>query len=327
MTRLTRRGFGAALLCGAALAPFTLPGRARALVVGGGPAGASAALALARSAPRASVVLVERDPTRLARAASPAFARPEAGPTLAELQAAGVEIMIDEVTEIDWQRAELQGFSGRSTGFDQLVIAPGIAALPEEIPGFDAAARHRLPAAWGNRREALRLSAQLAALPENGHVVLRLPASGLSHPQIALSRALTLADHLAKHRPSARLTVLDGGAAAGLAATFHALVPKGLEAHWLGPREGGMVTALSAPDGWIETTAGRLHADVVNFIPPQGAATLARASGLTGADHWCPTDAAGRSSLQPQAIILGDARQSAARSLASALTQARALHI
>jgi hypothetical protein len=328
MTRLSRRRFALTFLSGAALAPVALSPRAaraeRSLVIGGGPAGANAALTLAQSHPGASVMLIERDPKRLARELAPTFARLASGPTLPELRAAGVDVVIEEVNGIDWRAATVHGFSGRRFGFDRLVLAPGISALPEDIAGLDAAARHAFPAAWGSTTEALRLSALLSALPDKGHVVMRLPTHGLSHPKIALKRAITLADHIAANRPSARLTVLDGGAEAGLEDQLRAAAPD-IKVDWRAPGAGGLVTALDARTGRIETDAGVITADVVNFIPPCGAATVAQATGLTDETYWCPTDAQGRSALHRQAQILGDARFGVERGLANTIREAKTL--
>lgn len=315
MSRLSRRHFLTLTAGAAALATAALPRGARAVVIGGGPGGATHALALARSRPESSVLLIERDPTRLARAAAPAFGQPNAGPTLDMLRAAGVEIVIDEVTQIDWSAQRAALFSGRHLAFDRLLLAPGTAAQDEAIPGLDAAARHRWPAAWGSVREARRLAATLEALPETGHLVLRLPAQGLAHPEAVLTRALDLSRWLATHRPAARFTVLDGGGAAALAQRFARENPLGRAAIWHAPGNGGGVKELNAARGMIETDAGQLRADAVNFLTPRAAGTIARKAGLTDTTGWCPVDAAGRSTLRPAALILGDARAGVSRTL------------
>ncbi|SIS81985.1 FAD-dependent oxidoreductase [Phaeovulum vinaykumarii] len=298
---------------------------ARAIVVGGGPAGAEAALTLAAANPRASVLLVERDPARLARAAAPvaAFAPPQADVTLSALRAAGVEVVLDDVTGVDWTAARLALFSGRSLAFDRLVMAPGTAPRPETIAGLDARTRHEWPAAWGSAREARRLSAQLAALPEGGHVVLRLPAE-VSHPQVALARAVTLAGAVAA-RPRARLTVLDATGTDRLARAFADVVPAGATVAWHGAGKGGVVRAVDARRGLIETDAGALRADVVNFVPPLMAGAIAQGAGLADASGWCPCDGQGRSDLRTAALVLGDARKAARRTLADARRSAQVL--
>lgn len=332
MTNMTRRQLARSALAAALLGGAALPPAARecAVIVGGGAAGAEAALALKSARPRLDVVLIERDPARLAPApgASPlpeGFARPDAGPRLAALDRAGVGVMLDEVVAIDWDAARLALFSGRDLAFDRLLFAPGTAPRDEAIAGLDARTRHLWPAAWGSAAEARRLVAQLAAMPQDGHLVLRLPAE-ISHPQVALTRALTLAGWIARHRPEARLSVLDAGADPRLAAGFvraAGMVGSAGKVNWLRPGAGGRVLSVDAAAGRIETDAGLLRADVVNFVTPQGAGAIAGLAGLTDAGGWCPCDAAGRSTLRRGVLILGDARAMAERTVISARTSAQ----
>ncbi|ULB11538.1 FAD-dependent oxidoreductase [Cereibacter azotoformans] len=331
MQSLSRRRFtlGLAAASLAATGGFALslrPGT-RAVIVGGGPAGAEAALSLRAAHPAASVLLVERDPTRLARGeggAGAPFLRPRAAAGLAALKASGVELVLDDVTGIDWSGGRLTLFSGRNLAFDRLLLAPGTAARDEAIPGLDAAARHAWPAAWGSEREARRLMARLEALPERGHVVLRLPAGEAAHPAAAVSRALALAGLVAS-RPGARLTVLDGTPDHRLARAFAAAVPARQRDRvaWIGADRGGLVRAVDARAGVLETDAGAIRADVVNFVPRLEAGAIARAAGLADDSGWCPCDDSGRSHLRAEATVLGDARKEAQRTVAGALQSAR----
>ena len=345
MTDFSRRHFVQALLAtgavgGAAALGLRARGGGQTVVVGGGPAGASAALALRLADPRSPVTLIERDPTRLVQTGAAqteagqtdaslpllaALSRPEAGADWARLAKAGVSVVLDDVVGVDGGAARLSLFSGRDLAFDRLVLAPGTAARPEPIAGLDAVARHRWPAAWGNRAEARRLAAQLAALPARGHLVLRLPAGEVSHPQVALARALTLARHLAHHHPQARFSVLDGSDSPTLGVRFADLAARqGLGAvAWLRPGAGGRVLAVDARAGRIETDAGVIRADVVNFVPPHAAGAVARLAGLVDASGWCPCDAQSRpvlrlSGFDGELRVLGDARKGVERSLAAA---------
>lgn len=326
--QFVRGGLAAGLLAGAA--GLGLQTRGQTLVVGGGPAGAAAALALRQAG--GAVTLIERDPARLVQAGPgsgppllAALSRPEAGAGWAQLAAAGVAVVLDDVVAVDGGAARLALFSGRELAFDRLVLAPGSAAVPEPIAGLDAVARHRWPAAWGNRAEARRLAAQLAALPARGHLVLRLPP-GISHPQVALARALTLARYLARHHPQARFSVLDGSDAEALALAFADIAARqrlGAVA-WLRPGAGGRVLGVDARRGRITTDAGEMRADVVSFVPPHAAGAVARLAGLTDASGWCPCDDLGRPRLRLAGFdgelrVLGDARKGVTRNMAQAL--------
>ncbi len=322
MLSLSRRAVLFSLTSGLVLTG--LPAAASRLVIlGGGPAGASAALAVKRQAPAQEVVLIERDPTRLGRPprVAPAFQRPDAGPDFAMLWQAGVEIVLDEVTGIDWPAARLETLSGRSLAFDRLMVAPGTAPVAEPIPGLDDRTRHLWPAAWGNPREAQRLAAQLNALPDNGHLVLRFPADP-SHPEALVSRALALATQLDQRADRARMTILEGGTSRAIQRAFlRASARRNLTIPmaWHHCGTGGEIHKVDASAGRIETDAGRLHADLVNFIPPHNAGRIAQVSGLTDASGWCPTSADGHSARRRDVFILGDARDSAVRTVQGAM--------
>ncbi|MBN2905381.1 MAG: FAD-dependent oxidoreductase [Rhodobacteraceae bacterium] len=332
MNELNRRRFVEYLFAGAVatgacgLATSGLRTRTRRVIVGGGPAGAAAALALRTARPDHPVLLVERDPRRLGRTEARTFERPAAGPDLDILRRAGVEVVLDDVVALDWKAARLDLFSGRSMAFDRLLLAPGTTALQEPIAGLDNVARHLWPAAWGSAREARRLKSQLAALPEAGHVVLRLP-NDVSHPAAALNRALNFAILLDRKYPRGRLTILDGSPGSDLVERFHnrsTLLGLDPRADWRTAANGGTVLRVDATRGEIETNAGLIQADVVNFVSPQGAGSIARAAGLIDTTGWCPTDAQGRSTCRPDVIVLGDARKEAKRTVAEALRSAKA---
>ncbi|MHC0052531.1 FAD-dependent oxidoreductase [Actibacterium sp. D379-3] len=334
MQTLNRRRFAHSLLAGAVLLGGTgsalrqARASGKAVIVGGGPAGTAAALALRHMRPDLAILLIERDPGRLAenRPAPRPFSRPSTALDFSALRAASVEVALDEVVEVDWTASRLSLFSGRGVAFDRLLMAPGTAPVDEAIEGMDAIAHHRWPAAWGSPREALRLSAQLSALPETGHVVLRLPAGPLSHPKAALSRACDLASFLDRHRPRARLTVLDATSDPRLADSFAMAAGKtgGLDQTvWRSRTQGGTVLRVDARRGLLETDAGLLRADVVNFVTPHGAGQIARSAGLVDASGWCPCDPQGRSTLRARVSILGDARTGSARTIEGAVLSAR----
>lgn len=332
MREVTRRGFlGAAALGGVGLAAGLGlsrrgDGRAimsRVLVIGGGPAGEMAALSVRAAAPGAEVLLIERDPTRLAprRRAATRFERPEALAGLARLRAAGVAVALDEIVDVDWRAGAAEGFSGRRFAFDRILLAPGVGARMESVAGYDARARHLWPAAWGDRREARRLRAQLAAAPENARVVVRAPDGAISDPTGPYRRAVEIARLLARAKPQARLLVLDAAAASPARRAFaEADLAPGLAARieWRGGGEGGRVLAIDAARGLLETEAGPVRADVVNFIPAQSAGEIAWRAGLVDGSGWCPCGSDGRSLLRPEAVVAGDAAKRADRTAAAA---------
>lgn len=320
---MTRRAFAASILAGVAgsasagLLTHRPRGPEHVVIVGGGAAGAEAATVL-RASGQIAVTLIERDPTRLGPCATGAFAQTGKLTDFVALKTAGVDVVVDEVAAVDWDAARFELFSGRRLSYDRVILAPGTAAQVEPIPGLDARARHLWPAAWGSDREAARLTAQLAALPEGGHVVLRLP-NEISHPQVALARI----HDLLTARPDARLSVLDASPDDRLRRAAIAALPVRTNAiAWHKPGSGGVVLSIDVDRGRLETDAGAIVADVVNFVPPRNAGSLAIAAGLTNETGWCPTDRNGVSILREEAVILGDARADAIRTVKSACATA-----
>jgi len=303
---------------GASAAVLSLPPKkAQAVVLGAGPAGARAALSLALARQDLSVVLIERDPTRFnAKHTSDGhFERVNTSITLGALQSAGVSVLLDDATDVDWTARRMAVLSGRAIAFDRLYLAPGAQAMPEKIVGLDARTRHFWPAAWGSLREAYRLQAQIKQLRNGGHVILRLPKK-ISHPHVALNRAIWLA------QSCTHLTVLDAGHNIHLRDMVRQSV-KGKNIRWLTAGKGGGVVAVDASRGTIETDAGRLMADVVNFVPQHGAGQIAWAAGLVDETGWSPVDARSRSTQRPEVAILGDGQADAIRLSKPAMRSAR----
>ncbi|MEO0810580.1 MAG: FAD-dependent oxidoreductase [Pseudomonadota bacterium] len=316
---------GPAIAVGAAL-PFVGASSQtrRIIVVGGGPAGVAAVLAARRADSRVRLILVERDPGRLKPQLKDRheFLRPSLDGAMELLGRADVDVALDDIEAIDWASKTAHALSGRAFVFDEIVLAPGTAVQDEGISGLDAQARHRWPAAWGSRREARRLAAQLAGMPEDGHVVVRLPAGEVSHQQGLAHRAIRIAQYLNARKTAARLTVLDatdGLEAADVFASAAARGGFGGRVRWIGGEERARVLAVDAAAGTIETPAGTLKADVVNFITPQQAGPIAHASGLVDQSGWCPCGADQRSLINPAAFVVGDANRFARRSIDGAM--------
>jgi len=298
----------------------TLPKRAEAVVLGAGPAGAAAALRLATSQAGLNVTLIERDPARFSTGGldMAGFTRQNTRLSLQQLKAAGVSILLDTALDVDWTAQRLSLLSGRSIAFDRLYLAPGSAALDENIPGLDARARHMWPAAWGNAREGQRLARSLALMPPAGHVVLRLPRL-VSHPEVAARRIGWILQNMPG--PAARLSVLDAGSDPTLRdrALAGEIQAQSARLSWHLAGAGGDVRAVDPSRGQIETDAGLIRADVVNFIPQQAAGHIARTSGLTDTSGWCPVDLDGRSTRKACVSVLGDVRKGAQRTAPAAI--------
>ena len=332
MRNMNRRGLITGLLAGGSAiavgAAFPFAGAnskaKRIVIVGGGPAGVAAALAARRADSRAQLLLIERDPGSFKPHIENqnGFQKPSPGDAMKLLGNAGIDVALDDIEAVDWSSKTAHALSGRAFAFDEIVLAPGTAAQDEGIAGLDDRARHHWPAAWGSRREAKRLAAQLAGMPEDGHVVVRLPAGEVSHREGLAQRVVRIAQYLNAEKTAAKLTVLDATGDSGAAEVFAAAAAQrnlGERVQWIGKGDGARVLGVDAAAGKIETPLGILKADVVNFITPQQAGPIAHASGLTDKSGWCPCGADQRSLINPAAFVVGDANRFAQRSVDGAM--------
>ena len=299
---------GAALVAGGAPAILRDRTGERVLVVGAGPAGAAAAIALRGAQPKSSVLLVERDPTQLrpGRPAGP-VSGPLAGAGYGALAAAGVSIAVDEIRDIDWQRGMAAAISGRSFAFDRIVVAPGVAARDEGIEGYGRDAAEAMPHGWFGTTSIRRLAAQIRAMAEGGTVAIRIPPGRMRFPDGAFLRAAEIARYLARDKPGSTVVLLDHGGpgedrAADLVRAF------GRNVEYVSGESFGPIERVDAATRTLYGSSGRLAADVVNFIPAQMAGEIALRAGLADATGWCPVEAGRQASrLQPRAVLVGDA--------------------
>ncbi|MCW2306864.1 FAD-dependent oxidoreductase [Rhodobium gokarnense] len=316
MVRFSRRQFlftGAAAAGALAAAPFVsrFGSGARILVIGGGPGGVAAATAIRAADPAASVVMIERDPKRLAPGAYRSFvSAPRQGGDFASLAANGIELAIDDIRGIDWGAKRAEALSGRAFSFDRVVLAPGISMREEGIDGYDRAASIAFPHGWTDRQGAAELAAKVRAMADGGTVVIRVPAGRMRFPEGPYQRADEIATYLATAKPKARVVMVDESEASAVRrGRVSALQARfGDRFEHLGTAAFGRVVAIDRKSRRLIGENGAVRGDVINFIPAQAAGRIAQVSGLAEADGWCPVAAATRrSTVEPDAFLLGDA--------------------
>lgn len=282
------------------------------VVVGGGVGGGTTAIALKQRNPRIRITLIERDPTLLAPLANrPDLTDGARRIVLQDLLAADVRLAIDDIVDIDWTARRAIALSGRTFGFDQLVVAPGIAPREEHIEGYDAVAAYEFPHAWTSGREAYRLKARIEAMPDGGTMIIRVPAGPQRYPRGPYERAERVARYLLRAKPRGKIIILDAkdefprelASPPGWADD----IPKGM-IEWVPARAGGNVTAVDVAGKRLAAGFGWIAGDVINFIPAQQAGGIARLGGLVDDTGWCPVAPDSmRSRLQSAAWVLGDA--------------------
>ena len=283
----------------------------RVLVVGGGAGGVALALGLKARAPRADILLIERDPTRLVPAHKAGLIHGAIpGGDINALQAAGIGVAIDEIRDVDWRGRRARVLSGRNFAFDDIVLAPGIAARDEGIAGYDALAAYEFPHALTDGRGARRLAAQVEAMPGSGVMVIRAPAGPQRYPQGPYERATAIARYFKAAKPGAKIVILDDkdapDAPEDLLRQWARAFPGMIE--WVSRSAGGRVLAVDVAGCTLHTSGGRLCADVINFIPAQRAGEIAGSIGLANTSGWCPVENLTMRSLRREgAFVIGDA--------------------
>jgi sulfide dehydrogenase [flavocytochrome c] flavoprotein chain len=317
--KTTRRDFlkfglaaSAALVPVPALAQGAGP---RAVVVGGGFAGASCARALRHADPRIAVTLVEANPTFTACPFSNAVIvglRELSAQqfTYARVAADGVTVTPGTATGVDPQARTVTLADGTRLSYDRLVLAPGIDIRWGALAGYDESAAAQMPHAWQAGDQTLLLRRQLEAMDDGGLVVISAPANPFRCPPGPYERASLIAHYLKTKKPKSKLIVLDAKDAFSKQRLFQAawaeLYPGLLE--WVPLSKGGAVTSVEPATRTLVTDFGRHQANVANVIPPQKAGRIAEAAGVADRTGWCPIDPVTfESKLQPRIHVIGDA--------------------
>lgn len=266
-----------------ALAGCATPGRARpqVVVVGGGFGGATAARYLKLWGGAAvDVTLVERNDGFISCPMSNLVIAGAREPLsiahgYAALEAQGVRRLRAEVVGIDPAGRSLRLADRSTLRWDRLILAPGIDFQLDATPGLAAALDSgRAVHAWKAGAQTLALRRQLEALPEGGVVLMSIPKAPYRCPPGPYERACLIASWLRRHRPRAKLLVLDANPEIQ---SKKALFERAFREH-----HAGVLTYQ--PNAELREVAGDVarfefedvRADVLNLIPPQRAGALAR---------------------------------------------------
>jgi sulfide dehydrogenase [flavocytochrome c] flavoprotein subunit len=319
-TNVNRRDFLKHTAASAAAVTLATPAIAqnaggRVVVVGGGFAGASCARALKRIDPKITVTLVEASHTFTA---CPFSNNVIAG--LRDLkqqqfdykrvEASGINVTFEPATRIDTDaRTVIIGDAGRLP-YDRLVLAPGIDIRWDGLPGYNEAAAAQMPHAWRAGEQTLLLRKQLESMDDGGLVVISAPANPFRCPPGPYERASLIAHYLKTRKPKSKLIILDAKDAFSKQGLFLAawkeLYPELIE--WVPLSKGGRVTAVDPKTNTLTTEFGSHKAAVANVVPPQKAARIAEAAGVTDKTGWCPIDPVTfESKLRQNIHVIGDA--------------------
>jgi NADPH-dependent 2,4-dienoyl-CoA reductase/sulfur reductase-like enzyme len=230
------------------------------------------------------------------------------------LRKRGINVVRDTVMAIDAAKKEVRLASGGTLSFDRLVVSPGIEFMYERVAGMNADAQKTVLHAWKAGEQTLALREQLVAMPDGGTVVMNVPVAPYRCPPGPYERACQIASYLKAAKPKSKLIVLDGNpdyvSKKPLFSRVFGEDYKGIIEY----RNGMNVTEVDVKGKTFVTEVGdKIRGDVLNLIPPQRAANIARDAGLiTANDRWCEVNWMTMESIKvPNVHVLGDATQSA----------------
>jgi sulfide dehydrogenase [flavocytochrome c] flavoprotein chain len=323
MRTVNRRDFLKA--AGAAASSFSIGGCAsigaaggkhNVVVIGGGFGGATAARYLKRwGGANVNVTLVERDRefiscplSNLVVGGSKTLA--DITRSYSSLEQERVRVLHDEAVAIDPEKREVKLAGGQVLRYERLVLSPGVEFLWDELPALaDAAAREQILHAWKAGAQTVALRKQLEAMPDGGVYAISIPLAPYRCPPGPYERACQVAHYFKQAKPKSKVLVLDAN---DKIVSKPALFDQAFKQMYGGIIEYRPNSKLLDVD--VATRTAKLEfddvkADVLNVVPPQRAADIAKNAGLiTTNNKWCEVDwLTMESKVRPRIHVLGDA--------------------
>jgi sulfite dehydrogenase len=224
----------------------------------------------------------------------------------------GVRVVQDEVVAIDAVGRTLRLASGRALAYDRLIVSPGVDFMNEQVAGLAAALDSgRIVHGWKAGPQTLALRKQLLDLPDGGVYAISIPKVPYRCPPGPYERACMVASYFKEAKPRSKVLVLDANPEVQ---SKKSLFERAFAQHYKGILEYRPNAELKEVSG----TLARLEfedvkADVLNVVPPQRAADLARNAGLVNINNrwvgvnWLTME----STALPGIHVLGDATFSA----------------
>jgi sulfide dehydrogenase [flavocytochrome c] flavoprotein subunit len=196
----------------------------------------------------------------------------------------GVNRVQGEVVAIDPVGRKVRLSSGSTLAYDRLVLAPGIELIYEQgvgIPGLESeAAQAKVLHAWQAGAQTTALRNQITAMPDGGVFVLTIPAKPYRCPPGPYERACLVADWLKKNRPGSKVIILDANP--DITAEVHTFTDAFMNVH-AGVTEYNKSVTIHGIDTstmTVDSSVGKIKANVINAIPPHRAGRVVTAAGL-----------------------------------------------
>lgn len=306
-------GFGAVALAGCASTGAGGPSIGRVVVVGGGFGGSTAARYLRLWGGNVDVTLVDRNAQFVSCPISNLVIgghRQMADITRGYdgLKALGVKVVQGEVATIDAAGKQVRLADGRTLPYDRLIVSPGVDFMLNDVGGLAAALDSgRVVHSWKAGPQTVALRKQLEAMPDGGVFAMSIPKVPYRCPPGPYERACMVASYLKVAKPKSKVLVLDANPEIQ---SKKALFEKAFAQHYAGLLEYRPNAELKEVSGSVAKLEFEdVKADVLNVVPPQRAADIARSAGLVNINQrWVGVDwLTMESTAVPGIHVLGDA--------------------
>ncbi len=289
----------------------------RVVVVGGGFGGSTAARYLKMWGGNIDVTLVERNPNFISCPMSNLvlggykqvadISRGYGG-----LSAMGVKVVQGDVVAVDPAGKKVRLANGSELPYDRLVLSPGIDFMTDQVPGLQAAMDSgAIQHSWKAGPQTVALRKQLEDMPDGGVYALSIPVAPYRCPPGPYERACMVASYFKQAKPKSKVLSLDGNPDI---TSKKGLFMKAWETHYKGIieyRNNAVLKEVAGNTAKLEFED--VKADVLNVVPPQRAADLARSAGLLNMNNrWAGVDwLTMESTAVPGIHVLGDTTFSA----------------
>lgn len=226
----------------------------------------------------------------------------------------GIKLLHASVTGIDADRRRVRTDTAGEFEYDRLVLSPGFDFISGGIEGYDTKAQETILHAWKAGPQTLALRKQIEDLPDGGSYILSVPKAPYRCPPGPYERASQIAWYFKTHKPRSKVIVLDAN---DKVISKEKLFLGVWEIDYPGIleyRPGWNVVAVDAATNIVTSELGdKERGDVLNLLPPQRAADIARIAGVVNVnDRWADVDWIHLESTAIKNIhVLGDALQAA----------------
>jgi len=295
------------------------PSKARAVVVGGGFGGATAAKYIRMWDPSIDVVLVERDPSFISCPISNLVLAGFTGMeditrSIDGLERHGVRVVRDEVTAIDAAKKSVRLARGGEIAYERLVVSPGVDFTFADVEGYERAMQAgKVLHAWKAGPQTVALRRQLTEMRDGGVYVLSIPLAPYRCPPGPYERVSMVAAYFKQAKPRSKVLVLDANPDVTSKGPLFKRAWSDLYQGIIEYRGNSRAVAVDGNSMTVRLEVEDVKGDVLNVVPPHRAGDVAARAGLiTTNNRWCDVDWRTMESKAVKGVhVLGDATLSA----------------